>query len=983
MLRKVFILALCIALILALVPGIGASWGSAQVDAPPIRLKGLTFTPARDGLPKLPAGLAIDSFRAGERGIYIVQFAGPVQPAWKAMLAATGAQVLDYIPDFAFKVRMTPAQARLVKRLAPVVWVGIFQPAFKLSPDLRRDGMGLYRVRLERGADRALALAALRATGAQVMRSSGDLLLVAADGALLEAIARVIDVAWVENYLPYETFNEFGGGQIMGAATAQGLGYDGSTQTVAVADTGLGDGTAAGAHPDVPASRITAIYNWPGSAGGCFTSITDDGARDVDSGHGTHVSLSVLGDGGASGEGQGTAPAAKLVFQALENWATVHWICQALYGLQDGYYLTGIPDDIRQLFQQAYDAGARIHSDSWGSNAAGDYTLDSANLDDFVWNHPDMTITTSAGNAGVDGDGDGVVDSDSTGSPATAKNVITVGASENDRAGHYECDANLTYQNSLGDSCNSLGGMNNLFTYGEGWPDDFPADPLASDLSAGNAEQMAAFSSRGPTDDGRIKPDVVAPGTWVLSGYSDLYQQGYDGAPNPQNDAWQYDGWGFPLNQLYKYMGGTSMSNPLTAGGAAVVRDYYQKAHGHNASAALVKATLINSAVDMLDENNDGVNDNAYPIPNDHEGWGRVDLANATDGSAQWYDVSPGLNTGAADSYTFSVSSGGGALKVTLVWSDYPSTESAAKNLVNDLDLKVTSPSGTVYLGNVFSGGWSQTGGSADRTNNVENVYVQAAAAGTWTVEISGYNVPNGPQPYALVVDGQFGAAPTPTPTEAATATPTPTYTALPTDTATPTAVPTDTSTPTAVPTDTPTATPLPTDTPTPSAVPTDTPTPTAVPTDTPSPTPVASDTPTPTLAPTDTPTPTATWTPTPTATPAPSGTSHSGDLDGSSSSAGFYWSATVTIYVHDQAHGLVADATVSGTWSTGFSGESSCTTNAEGWCTVSRPIILNWDSQVSFTVDDISHATLSYAPADNHDPDGDSDGTTITIAKP
>ncbi|MCG6983321.1 MAG: PKD domain-containing protein, partial [Deltaproteobacteria bacterium] len=93
-------------------------------------------------------------------------------------------------------------------------------------------------------------------------------------------------------------------------------------------------------------------------------------------------------------------------------------------------------------------------------------------------------------------------------------------------------------------------------------------------------------------------------------------------------------------------------------------------------------------------------------------------------------------------------------LKVTLVWSDYPSATGVSRNLVNDLDLKVTSPQGTIYKGNVFSGGWSVTGGTEDRLNNVENVYVQSPAAGTWTVEVTGFNVPYGPQPFALVVDG-------------------------------------------------------------------------------------------------------------------------------------------------------------------------------------------------------------------------------------
>ena len=79
-----------------------------------------------------------------------------------------------------------------------------------------------------------------------------------------------------------------------------------------------------------------------------------------------------------------------------------------------------LPDDIRDLFQDAYVLGARIHSNSWGHDAAGDYDLDAANADDFVWTNPDFTITTSAGNAGEDLDADGIVDPDTIGSPATS-----------------------------------------------------------------------------------------------------------------------------------------------------------------------------------------------------------------------------------------------------------------------------------------------------------------------------------------------------------------------------------------------------------------------------------------------------------------------------------------------------------------------------------------------------------------------------------
>src|SRR4030095_999745 len=102
---------------------------------------------------------------------------------------------------------------------------------------------------------------------------------------------------------------------------------------------------------------------------------------------------------------------------------------------------------------------------------------------------------------------------------------------------------------------------------------------------------------------------------------------------------------------------------------------------------------------------------------------------------------------------TFDVPARGGPVKMTLAWTDYPSSTSAATNLVNDLDLIVTAPDGTTYTGNAFAGGWSVPGGAPDRLNNVENVYVFAAAAGTWTITVSGYNVPQGPQSFALVID--------------------------------------------------------------------------------------------------------------------------------------------------------------------------------------------------------------------------------------
>jgi hypothetical protein len=296
-----------------------------------------------------------------------------------------------------------------------------------------------------------------------------------------------------------------------------------------------------------------------------------------------------------------------------------------------------------------------------------------------------------------------------------------------------------------------MGGQNLLGTYGQRYPDSFKRNPLKNDVTAGNAEQLAAWSSRGPVDDGRIKPDLVAPGTWVLSTSASPYQQGYGDPINPKLGEYAWDGWGMPRNEFYKYMGGTSMSNPLAAGAAVLVRDYYNKMFAHDASSALVKATLINTAHDQLDENNDGANDNDFPIPNIHEGWGRVNVAAATSYTGEYHDGQE-LQTKGKAQFPIGLSSGD-MLKVTLVWADYPSFEGVAVNLVNNLDLVVISPSGVRYKGNIFANGWSKTGGKADKLNNVENVFIQSVGeTGTWTVLVRGKNVPNGPQPFAVVI---------------------------------------------------------------------------------------------------------------------------------------------------------------------------------------------------------------------------------------
>jgi subtilisin family serine protease len=110
---------------------------------------------------------------------------------------------------------------------------------------------------------------------------------------------------------------------------------------------------------------------------------------------------------------------------------------------------------------------------------------------------------------------------------------------------------------------------------------------------------------------------------------------------------------------------------------------------------------------------------------------------------------------------------------------------------------------------------------------------------------------------------------------------------------------------------------------------------------------------------------------------------SHVGDLDRLAASQGNAWKATVTITVHDGSHNLLSNATVTGNWSGGFSGSGSCTTGSNGQCSVASGNIAKKKTNMTFTVGNVSKATLTYQPSANHDPDGDSNGTSIVINKP
>ncbi len=261
-----------------------------------------------------------------------------------------------------------------------------------------------------------------------------------------------------------------------------------------------------------------------------------------------------------------------------------------------------------------------------------------------------------------------------------------------------------------------------------------------------DANNQGSFCSggRGPTADGRRKPEIFAPGCDTQSSRA---------------------------NTTCGTIGftGTSMAAPAIAGCAALTRQYYEDGYypggaaesddGFTPSGALIKATLLNSAVDMT-----GISG----YPSNQEGWGRVLLDNALyfpgdDSRMVVRDVrntgNEAMQTGDQAEIVVNDDNLGVPMRVTLVWHDAPAAPGAAFTPVNNLDLEVDLPSGQTILGNTIVNGSSTFGGSPDELNNVEMVMLPAPLTGDYTIRVKGTAINQGPQGYAIVITGAVSEA--------------------------------------------------------------------------------------------------------------------------------------------------------------------------------------------------------------------------------
>jgi|GEM_PF-3410159 hypothetical protein len=696
--------------LLASASGVGAG-APARAAYPSLYLRRATLTPAT-----LPASPIVGA-------VQIVQLSGPITTSDRAMIERTGVEILEYLPEYAYVVRGTPSQFAEIAHLPQVLAVLPLTAADKMAPALLTAA--------QQGRLRLADMQIIPWPG-QASQLQSDLRAFAlrrdsiVDHAALLRVAALDAVRWIEPLRQPRLQNDVARSLMhIDTAAWQRSGLYGAGQIVAVADTGLDTGNPDTLSPDF-AGRIVATHTLRSNEWG------------DPHGHGTHVIGSILGSGRTSGADPatrsyansfaGVAPEAQLVLQAFEADA-------------EGA-ISGLPDDLYGLYAQAYQDGARIHSNSWGSPTGplndwsaryGGYTYDSQRTDAFLWDHPDMSILFAAGNEARDGTlndanlcvgSDGVIDEDSLLAPATAKNVVSVGAAESVR------------------SAAPIGQM--LWFLFDFVSFCYSALPIASDLVADNPNGMAAISSRGPTDDGRIKPDIVAPATGIISNRSRH--------PSAQTLWYAY----LP-NLDYVYSGGTSMATALTSGAATLLREWLMWRGHARPSAAVVKALLLNTTASMgAGQYGTGVNrEIPAQYPNPVNGWGRVDLGflNTPAPYHVWVDdATAGLSTGQRVEYTHSPShplivlDSAQPLRVTLAWTDYPASLAASRQLVNDLDLVVIGPDGAEHYGNGVATG--------DRLNNVESVVIEDPPLGEYRVQVRAVNVPMQTQPYALAVSG-------------------------------------------------------------------------------------------------------------------------------------------------------------------------------------------------------------------------------------
>lgn len=668
---------------------------------------------------------------AGEQ-LYLVQMVGPVKDEWVDVLQAN-AEILSYIPNNAYLVR---ADASAIERMNAfksetgfVQWSGAFKPAYKIAPEIALDSEVEITVTVQMArkqnsqadVQRVASMSAGSLIGEPVDVMDFTNIKMRVRPSQLPEIARMSDVVWIEPWNEPVQFDERQGQIVAGNFSGTTLNPPGYLSwlnskgissepdfIVDLADSGIDQGNLDPEvlHPDFLNQSGLSRVVYARQLG---TILIDELTNDI-TGHGT-LDASIVGGFNAGTSfpsvddleyrfGLGIHPYAKL-------------------GVTKIFGPNFTNPNLIEMVDMMYADGARISSNSWGSYN-NSYTAESQLYDRFVRDaspleagNQELTIVFASGNRGQN----------FLSVPANAKNVITVGASENLRPGTDGCQM----------------------------PTEAANDPLA----------VINFSSGGFTNDGRVKPEIVAPGTHIQGVASQ--DPGYFGSgicgprffPDGQN--------------LYTWSSGTSHAAPAISGAAALVRQFFKQTADRTASPAMIKAFLSNTTTYMTSTN---ANDD---LPSPFQGWGLLNIGRAFDDVPKVLVDQSELLTQTGQTITIrgAVADNTKPFRVTLAWTDAPGTP-AGSSVVNNLDLQV-EVGGNTYNGNAFVKGVSVNAAITDSLNNLESVWLPEGVTGDFVIHIKGANIAGDGVPgnqdstdqdFALVVyngraEGDGGGGPT------------------------------------------------------------------------------------------------------------------------------------------------------------------------------------------------------------------------------
>jgi uncharacterized protein (TIGR03437 family) len=737
----------------------------------------------------------IEAVQASAASYLIVQFASAIKAEQTDALRARGFEIKAYIPHNAYIVKAPRTQQAtlLANRAKQYRWVGAYGAGLKVQPELAQLATNIADQKSIEGEDEvtiafttftgekgerfktALAALNLKWPSDVIERfdgvTTGRVVATRAEvSKVVVALANLEGIEWIEQSEKPKIENDNAVKIIQAGPNSTDTplfrnGLTGAGQILAIADSGLdadhaqfrlsADAAAQtlsfattttalvnGALPfqvTNPNNKILTYYllgigslidNTNNPNGGktldpneqIGSTYRNAVAYDDSNGyHGTHVVSVALGRDYAA-DGTGAVPG--IANRTRDDGAApdARLVFQDV-GHPSGQ-LNGLNVSQALIMQQAYSTGARIHSQSWGAGTNPTYNTQAGDDDEAMWRLRDLNIFFSAGNSGPN-------------------------------------SATITKDTK-----------NGILVARTGTP-----------TNASDPESLISSSSHGPARDGRIKPDIAAPGlvraanefTGIPSSFA--YQTtttANDAAVNPSAPN---------NNRDFSNIGGTSFSSPLAAGGAILVRQYFTDGYyptgartagnSFNPSNALIKAIVLNSGRNMT---GNYTADNApaaekAPLPNSGQGWGRMTLDDplyfpgdrrelkiladiwngATASDATRPAPNPAITTGQTHTYQLTNVSTVEPLRISLVWVDPKGAIGASVALINDLNLEVTDPTGKVYRGNVnFASAYSQVAGSSafDNRNPLEAVYIQYPNPGTYTVKVIGANVPG---------NGQFG----------------------------------------------------------------------------------------------------------------------------------------------------------------------------------------------------------------------------------